>query len=62
MFQTFFQVEASLAPTTTLDPDTPFTRELMESLSMRTQTKVSDNYPTDKNGAYIANLNMYFRV
>ena len=38
----FFQVEASLAPTTTLDPDTPFTRELMESLSMRTQTKVSN--------------------
>ena len=37
----FFQVEASLALTTTLDPDTPFTREPMESLSMRTPTKVS---------------------
>ena len=55
-------MEESLALTTTLDPDTPFTRDLMESLSMRTQTKVSDNYPTDKNGAYIANLNMHFRV
>jgi len=32
-------MEESLALTTTLDPDTPFTREPMESLSMRTQTK-----------------------
>ena len=34
-------MEESLALTTTLDPDTPFTREPTESLSMRIPTKVS---------------------